>query len=463
MTDNKEIRKRLYEKYIAPTKRERDACIGIEIELPILNLEKTPVDFDFMQDVTRQFLKRFGFAVEGRDDDGRIYAAIHEETGDILSYDCSYNNLELSMGKEKEIGALDRRFRAYFRFLQDALAERHHTLTGMGINPYRSYNRLQPIANERYRMLLHHLESYEAYGNLPMHFHHYPRFGMFASASQVQLDIRNEDLIPTIRAFSLLEPVKSLIFSNSVMNGEHEELFCCRDMLWENSTHGINPHNVGMFESIPESEEELLDYLESESLYCVMRDGKYINFPPIPLLQYFQQEAVEGEQYDGNGSYQKVSFTPEIGDLSYLRTFKFEDLTFRGTIEFRSCCSQPVKDAMTIPAFHVGLQQNLKELDSLLTEDRVLYHHGFDAAELRKAFNRGYVPETLDQDALWDLVKQILNLAADGLRKRGCGEERFLEPLYERIAKRTNPAKEMLSRIQSGEKTEDLIRDYGTL
>ena len=69
-----------------------------------------------------------------------------------------------------------------------------------------------------------------------------------------------DDLIPTLRAFSRVEPIKAVLFSNSVLLDEHEELLCCRDMFWENSTHGINPHNVGMFECDLESEEDLLAY-----------------------------------------------------------------------------------------------------------------------------------------------------------------------------------------------------------
>lgn len=150
------------------------------------------------------------------------------------------------------------------------------------------------------------------------------RYGLFASASQVQLDVDYEELIMAIRAFSRLEPVKALLFNNSVLLGEHEELACCRDMFWENSTHGINPHNIGMFDCEIES----------------------------------------------------------IEDLDYLRTFKFEDLTFCGTIEFRSVCCQPVADVMTVAAFHLGMKHQLKELDQLFREDHVLYHHGFSATEL---------------------------------------------------------------------------------
>lgn len=225
------IKEALYQKYIEPTKKNRERCIGIEIEMPILNLDRKPVDFSLIHDITAKFMEHFRFHELGRDEEGNIYSATDEVYGDILSYDCSYNNLELSMGKEKELFALQKRFSSYYSFLQTELKKYHYTLTGMGVNPYRIYNRNVPIPNGRYRMLFHHLNSYKNY-QLPMYFHEYPEYGTFSSASQVQLDVDYEDLIPTLRAFSRVEPIKALLFSNSVLLDEHEELLCCRDMFW---------------------------------------------------------------------------------------------------------------------------------------------------------------------------------------------------------------------------------------
>ncbi|MDO4648406.1 MAG: glutamylcysteine synthetase [Eubacteriales bacterium] len=460
--DRTEISQKIYEKYILPTERKREEYIGIEIELPIVNLKKEPVSFDLVHRITEEFLQEFGFETSGVDDEGHIYAALQRETGDILSYDCAYNNLELSLGKAKDIHTLKNRFETYFSWLQKAFSREEHMLTGMGINPYRNYNHNVPIPNERYRMLFHHLASYTEYPQDLMEFHHYPTYGSFASASQVQLDFDKEQLIQAIRAFSRVEPVKAVLFSNSVMAEEEPEMLCCRDMLWENSTHGINEKNIGMFQPIPESLEELEDYLEATSLYCVMRDGKYVNFTPLSVMDYFASESVTGEFFDGNG-YQKVEVVPEETDLEYLRSFKFEDLTFRGTIEFRSVCCQPVSEAMTVAAFHLGLKQKLPELDRLLAEDHVIYGHGYNGDELRKLFNRRTWPEFADMDALYELAENVVKLSEEGLKERNLGEEVYVKPLYERIRLRQNPAQNIWQTIDEGKDLETLIRSYGTL
>lgn len=454
-----ELTQLLYQKYIRPTEEARTPYIGVEIEMPIVNLSGEAVDFTVVHRLTAAFLAHFHFEPTGVDDNGAVYAAVHQENGDVFSYDCSYNNLELSFGRERTLTAIHRRFRLYYEFIQAFFAPYRYTLTGMGVNPNRRVNRTEPIENGRYKMLFHHLSSFTKYARLPMYFHEYPQFGMFSSASQVQLDVTHDALPQVINTFNRLEPVKALLFSNSVLLGEHEELLCCRDMLWENSTHGINPHNVGMFDCDITTVDDLLSYISTTAIYCVERDGKYLNFPPLHLLDYFNRESVTGEYVEG-GALHTMTFTPEPGDIAYLRTFKFEDLTYRGTVEFRSACCQPIDDVMTVAAFHVGLMEQLDALQSLLENDTVLYHNGYNAAELRGLLVRSELPSFLDEDALYRLASSVLALCRKGLRQRGEGEERFLDVLDERVKRRTNPAKVMLARLQNGEAMEDIIKSY---
>lgn len=455
------VRECLYQRYIEPTKKKRENYVGIEIEMPIVNLEKKAVDFSVVHDITADFMEHFQFQEEGKDEEGNIYSISDKVHGDILSYDCSYNNLELSLGKEKELFSIHNRFILYYEYLQKEFQKYHYTLTGMGVNPYRIYNHNIPIPNGRYRMLFHHLNSYKKY-HLPMYFHEYPEYGTFSSASQVQLDVDYEELLMMLRTFSMLEPIKALLFSNSVLLDEHEELLCCRDMFWENSMHGINPHNIGMFDCCLESEEDLLSYIESTSIYCVEREEKYINFSPINIMEYFSMPYIEGEYYE-NGTYKKIQVKPQIKDIQYLRTFKFEDLTFRGTIEFRSACCQPIKDCMTVAAFHLGLQNQLQKLNKLLEQDHVIYHHGYTASELRKMLVCKKLPRFLDVECLYKLVREILDLAAEGLRLRGYGEECMMKPLYKRVENRTNPAKRLLELRNQGIDIQDIILEYGQI
>ncbi len=454
------IRNRLYEKYIEPTTKGKKDFIGIEIEIPIVNLNRDYVDFNIVHKVTREFLDNFHlFEVLDKDHENNIISVVNKKTNDIISYDCSYNNIEFAMGKEKNLFEINKRFLTYYKFFKKCFEKYNYTLTGMGINPYRKYNHNVPIPSERYLMLFHYLNSYKKY-NVPMYFHNYPEYGTFASASQVQLDVTYDNLVDTINIFSKLEPLKAVLFSNSILLGENEELLCCRDMLWENSSHGINPHNIGMYDIKFDDIDDFEDYIESLSMYSVKRNGKYISFPPRNIFDYFNQDYITGEYYC-KGGFKSITFKPDINDIEYLRSFKFVDLTFRGTIEYRSVCTQPIKDTMTVAAFHLGLKYKLKELKEILENDHVIYHHGYNSLELRKLLVKDKLPEFINEDKLYDLIRKVVDLAKEGLKERGYGEEKFINPLYNRINERTNPAKQILSLTNQGINIDKIIKEYG--
>ncbi len=214
---------------------------------------------------------------------------------------------------------------------------------------------------------------------------------------------------------------------------------------------GYNPHNIGMFEHKFHSVEDLVSYIMTTSIYCTMREGRYVNFKPIPVGQYFMQNEIEGEFYNGHE------------DLEHLRSFKFEDLTFRGTIEYRSTCCQPVADSMTVAAFHMGLLECLPAIREYLENDKVLYSHGYSATELQKMMSKCDLPEFVNPENVKAALLDILNLAAKGLQERKLGEESLLQPLFERAKNLTNPAKEMILGLQNGKILEDFIHAYGSL
>ena len=454
MTVREKLADALEERFFAPLRRPRTRRVGVELELPIWN--RTPgaaTDFAAVHEATDDFLSMFDFPDTTLDDTGALYRARDAKTGDEISFDCSFNTLEISFGPDEDLTAVASRFNTYYPALQDALRRRGHALTGMGINPRWQENRPEPIGNGRYRMLLHHLKSYSKYGGAPR-FHDHPDFGLFSCASQTQIDIDEKTVIPVINTFNLLEPFKAVLFANSPF-GERGELLCGRDRLWSQSLHGLNPHNCGMYGVMLRSLSDLAGYLESTSIYCVERGGWYLNFAPMPLTEYLGVSSIRAEYwYSAAGEHRRCIFSPEPGDIAWLRPFKFEDLTQRGTVEFRSVCEQPVRDAFAPAAFHAGLVENTSALAALLAADTVLYGHGYGAVELRGLMARRDWPAFVDR---------VLDLAADGLRKRGFDEEVFLAPLRRRADTLVSPAREHTERIAKGEPVESIAADYGAL
>ena len=458
----KMINDRIHEQFIKPTNKKKN-YIGIEIETPIVNLDKKAVDFNVVHEATAKFKEHFtDFKTDSVDYDGNTYMLKNHLTDDILCYDCSYNNIEFAMGPQKDLFSVNDLFVQYYSYVKESFEEHNHTLTGMGINPYHRYNNEVPIASERYLMLYHHLQSYKDYEKQEIDFHHYPGYGMFSSASQVQLDVYRDDLVNTINTFTKVEPIKALLFSNSVLYEEDPNVTCIRDYLWEYSTHGINPRNIGEYEKSFQNIDELEEYLQSLNIYCVLRNDSYVNFPSMSLDEYYRKDTVTGEFYN-NGKYCKTSITPELDDIKCVRPFKFINLTHRGTVEFRSVCTQPISDSLTVAAFHLGLMQELDNLNKLIDQDTILYNREHSLYQLRKSLIQYELPEYLDKSELYNLTEEILDIASDGLEKRGLGEEEFLKPLYTRVKRQTNPGMEIIDTLNKKEDIEDLIIQYGKI
>jgi len=449
-------------RFFAPLRRPRTRRVGVELEFPVWNRAPgTATDFAAVHAATDDFLFRFPFSARVRDDEGNIYRATDPGTGDELSFDCSYNTLEISFGPDENLNETQRRFTAYYSALQEALGRQGHALTGMGINPRWRENRPDPIGNGRYRMLLHHLKSYSKYGGSPR-FHDYPEFGLFSCASQTQVDADEETAVPLINAFNLLEPFKAVLFANSPFGARNETL-CGRDSLWSKSLHGLNPHNCGMYGVTVRSLADIRGYLESTSIYCVERGERYINFAPVPLRDYLQLGSVVGEYWDATAKiHRKCLISPHPSDVAWLRPFKFEDLTQRGTVEFRSVCEQPVREAFASAAFHAGLAERVTKLSDLLAGDTILYGHGYGAVELRSLMIRRDWSSFIDRQALSVQLHRILDVAEEGLARRGFGEEPLLAPLRRRADTLTSPAREHLARLARGESIESIAIDYGS-
>ena len=88
-----DIDKAIYEKYIVPTKHKTGYMIGIEFEIPILNMSQEKIDFSVIQKVVLALREAFDLNIEKRDDNGDIYCLSNEETGDTISFDYSYCNV----------------------------------------------------------------------------------------------------------------------------------------------------------------------------------------------------------------------------------------------------------------------------------------------------------------------------------------------------------------------------------
>ena len=412
----------LKERYLANIKENPDLYIGIELEFPIVNLEGGATDTRVTKALLARLNADYGFIVERRDLDGNPVQLKASDSEDRILFEVSYNILEFAFEKAKIIQEVEIRFNHYLDIIQQILRKDHHELQGHGLHPFWKENDNQPVKYPRYQMLMQYLALSEKIGG--DFFHRHPDYGSYICGSQVQLDVSRANFIQVINAFNQIEAAKAYFFANSELITEDFRTKIARDRFWEESMHGFLVENVGVNPYDFKNEEDFFNYLNHTAIFNAEREGDTYYFPPIAAGEYLKQGQIKGYNLSGRESL----VSPRSDDFYYHRSYQYQDLTTRGTIEFRSTCAQPLNRTFAPAAFHLGLLANLEEVTAYLKDCDFFKLEGRAYKDLRRKYSQIELTQA-DQDSIQSFASDLLQLAFKGLEKRKKGEERYLFPL----------------------------------
>ena len=418
----------LKERYLANIKENPDLYIGIELEFPIVNLEGGATDTRVTKELLARLNSDYGFIVERRDLDGNPVQLKASDSEDRILFEVSYNILEFAFEKAKIIQEVEIRFNHYLDIIQQILRKDHHELQGHGLHPFWKENDNQPVKYPRYQMLMQYLALSEKIGG--DFFHRHPDYGSYICGSQVQLDVSRTNFIQVINAFNQIEAAKAYFFANSELITEDFRTKIARDRFWEESMHGLLVENVGVNPYDFKNEEDFFNYLNHTAIFNAEREGDTYYFPPIAAGEYLKQGQIKGYNLSGRESL----VSPRSDDFYYHRSYQYQDLTTRGTIEFRSTCAQPLNRTFAPAAFHLGLLANLEEVTAYLKDCDFFKLEGRAYKDLRRKYSQIDLTQT-EQDAIRSFASDLLQLAIKGLKMRKKGEERYLSPLVNEVSK----------------------------
>ncbi|MDR0405194.1 MAG: hypothetical protein LBH54_00210 [Clostridiales bacterium] len=419
--------------------------VGVELEFPLLNAAKKPVEESVANGLLSHFLRN-GFQTEETTRNG-TGAFIANACGDVLSFDNSYNNFEFALRHGDDLCAIARRFYGYFNTAQNFLKQHNHLLTGMGLHPYRRVLTPSHVDYPVYNMVDGYLRGFPAR-------HNAPDFPAYVSSAQTHLDVNLRELPAAATLFARLDFVRAALFSNAavwdaespasvprgvlpsgiVPDGSTPEVLCYRDFLWEGSAFP----NTGKVDETYRSVDDVIQSFLNRKMFNKLRGGQYAAFSPVPLGQYFEN----------------AEYGAKARDIEQFLSFRNIEITARGTLEVRSDCAQPLCAAFAPAAFSLGLLYRIEDAENLLKN--ILPH--VTTTALR---NRVITSQTRQDDGVPpDFALRFVQLAERGLKQRGKGEEQFLSPLYERARRGVCPARETLTRLKNGEPIEAVIADY---
>lgn len=409
--------KLLKEKYLSNMKEDSELFVGVELEFPIVETNGNKTNIEVTKNLFRTLANLSDFEVEKIDDDQNPIQLIHCSSKDRILFELSYNTIEFAFERARSINEVAKRFEAYLKIIQPILQENNHEIQGHGIHPLWQENDNSPVKIERYKMLM----AFLAMNGTGMKTHSYPSYGAFICGNQVQLDVRRDNYLRIINAFNKIEAVKAYLFSNSEFSAEAWDTKIARDIFWEESLHGYYKENVGIYPKDYQSEEEFFNNLARTAIFTATREGKSYYFKPIRAEDYLDQKEITAYTADGNEKIIK----PVKEDLKQHRSYQFQDLTARGTVEFRSVCTQPLETTFAPIAFELGLFVELEKLENYLEDSSFFKNEEQDYRKLRKKYSKKILSKE-EKEAIQSLSKDLLDIAEAGLMKRGYGEEKFL-------------------------------------
>ena len=409
--------KLLKEKYLSNMKENSELFVGVELEFPIVEIHGNKTNIEVTKNLFRTLANLLDFEVEKMDDDQNPIQLVHCPSKDRILFELSYNTIEFAFEKAHSIDEVAERFEAYLKIIQPILQEDHHEIQGHGIHPQWQENDNSPVKIERYKMLM----AFLAMNGTGMKTHTYPSYGAFICGNQLQLDVRRDNYIRVINAFNKIEAAKAYLFSNSEFSAEAWDTKITRDIFWEESLHGYYKENVGIYSREYQSEEEFFNNLASTAIFTATRGDKSYYFKPIRVKDYLDQKEITAYTSDGN---EKI-IRPVKEDLKQHRSYQFQDLTARGTVEFRSVCTQPLETTFAPIAFELGLFVQLENLENYLEHCSFLKNEKQDYRKLRKKYSKKILSEK-EEETIQSFSKDLIDIARAGLIKRGYGEETFL-------------------------------------
>ena len=416
----------LKKRYLENIKEKPDLFIGIELEYPIVNLEGKATDIEIVKELFRYLSSVLKFTVEKVDDFGNPIQLLDPVSQDTILFEVAYTTVEFAFGRAKSIQEVEERFRDYMDLIQKKLGETNHAIVGSGIHPYWEESENQPVAYPRYQMLMAYLNLSRKVTESDLH--QFPEYGAFICGSQVQLDVSKSNYLRVINAFTQIEAAKAYLFANSEFSGADWDTKISRDIFWEKSMHGIYPENVGVNARLFKDEADFFDYLNHSAIFTAERDGQTYYFYPIQARDYLTTPEIHAFALDG----EEILLYPQEEDFQTHRSYQYQDLTTRGTIEFRSVCTQPLNRTFASAAFHLGLLLNLDKLEAYLQKVPFFTTFGRDYKSLRRQFSKKRLTDE-EESAIVEFSKGLLLLAEEGLEKRGKQEMTYLQPLKEEL------------------------------
>lgn len=309
---------------------------------------------------------------------------------------------------------------------------------GLGVTPVWSVAGIPAMPKSRYGIMTPYMDKVGTLGTSMM----------YRSATvQANLDFSDEaDMVRKMRASLALQPIVTALCANSpFVDGKPSGYLSFRSHIWLNTDRartGMLPFVFADGFGFDRYAEHALDV----PMYFVIRDGKYINTAGESFRAFLDGKLPQlpGER-------------PHTKDWENHLSTLFPEVRLKQFLEMRGADMGDRDQVLALAAIWVGLLYDDEALDAALDlvsdwtdDERETLRNEVPRTALHTPFRGGTVAE---------IARMTVDLAADGLRRRGLGEGMFLAPFEQTLDLGKTPAERWLDKYH-GEWGGDLSRIF---
>jgi glutamate--cysteine ligase len=307
-------------------------------------------------------------------------------------------------------------------------------MLGIGFQPKWGRDDISWMPKGRYRIMRNHMPRVGTMG-LDM---------MLRSCTvQVNLDYADEaDMRKKFRTSLALQPVATALFANSPFkDGKPSGLLSNRAHVWTDTDNA----RCGVPDCVFDPAfgyEQWIDYILDVPMYFLHRGEDYVDVAGKSFHKYLAGtlEGFEGQP-------------PNMADFEDHITTAFPEVRLKQFLEMRGADSGSWANICALPAYWVGILYDEEALHEAAALVRDIVAEDVMAARMSVA--KDGLRGKLGSNDVYDLAAKTLNLASNGLRRRGIfddggnDETGFLQPLRKVISSKKTPAEIMLDQYHS--------------
>jgi glutamate--cysteine ligase len=318
---------------------------------------------------------------------------------------------ELSGGMLADLHATRTEFAAHFAATSAAAAPFGIGFAPLGFHPLASRAAMPWMPKSRYAIMRRYMPQKGALGLDMM---------LRTCTVQVNLDFASEaDMRRKLRVALALQPLATALFANSPFTeGQPNGFASFRAQIWTDTDPDRSGQPPVFFED-GFGFERYVDWLLDMPMYFIIRDGRFIDLAGRSFRDFMAGRLAEcpGE-------------VATLGDFADHITTGFTDVRLKRFLEMRGADAGNPAMMLAQSALWVGL---LYDEAALASAAALVDREPWEAYRaLRPQVPRqGLATPWGAGGTLRDLAREVLAIAADGLRARGLGEAVYLAPLHE--------------------------------